>query len=166
MEIRCMQDMTISRSWFWGVLMSLWEAAQLQYASKQEWKRRWRTGNKNPHSVLFIGKYIIMQSHELGIYTFKERQKKNVRMLLCGVLVWYFLFLWKFREKTVCIQQNPGASRQSKDNFWQVQAEILINFMECWFLQSFLGLQIKAANESTQELSISADKEFQILEFC
>lgn len=40
--------------------------------------------------------------------------------------------------------------------------------MECGFLQSFLGLQFKAANESTQQLSISTDKKFQgeILELC
>lgn len=86
----------------------------------------------------------------------------------CFVVYWFDISssYENLEKKTVCIQQNPGASRQSKDNFWQVQAEILINFMECWFLQSLLGLQIKAANESTQQLSMSADKEFQILEFC
>lgn len=46
-------------------------------------------------------------------------------------------------------QQNPGASRQSRDNFWQVQAEVLINFMECGFLQSLLQLQFEAASERT-----------------
>lgn len=94
-----MQDRRISHSWLLGVVMPLWEAAQLQYASKQEWKRRWRTGNKNPHSVLFITKYIIMQSHELEIYIFEERQK-NVSE--CSFAIYRFdipFFLWKDREK-------------------------------------------------------------------
>lgn len=81
-------------------------------------------------------------------------------------LQWYRFdipsFLWKFKEKVGHIQQNPGASRQSRDNFWQVQAEILINFMECGFLQTLLRLKFKAANDRTQQLSISADMNFKV----
>lgn len=88
----------------------------------------------------------------------------------CFAVYWFNIpfFLQKFAGKLGHSQLIPGASRQSRDNFWQVQSEVLINFMESGFLQFFLGLQFKAANENTQQLSISTDKKFQgeILELC